>query len=130
MTAGRAAGLYQRIWSVVRRVPPGRVSTYGTIAKLAGCGARQVGYALSALPDGSDVPWQRIVNSQGRISLRSDSGNDEYQRVLLESEGVEFSMDGRINLARFGWPGKSAFGDPDLFSVPPLPGPLPGGERG
>ena len=97
-------GLYERIYASVRRVPAGRVATYGQIAKLTGgCGARQVGYALAALPEGSAVPWQRIVNSQGRISLRSGGGHDELQRELLEEEGIEFSLAGRIDLARFLW---------------------------
>jgi methylated-DNA-protein-cysteine methyltransferase-like protein len=97
-------GLYERIYAVVRRIPAGRVATYGQIAKLAGrCGARQVGYALAALSEGSGVPWQRIINSQGRISLRSSGGHDVLQRELLEEEGVEFSLDGRVDLARFGW---------------------------
>lgn len=103
------AGLYERIYATVRRVPAGQVATYGQIAKLTGrCGARQVGYALAALPEGSAVPWQRIINSLGRISPRSDGGHDHLQRVLLEDEGVEFSLDGRIDLARFGWQGKPA----------------------
>lgn len=97
-------GLYQRIYAVVRRVPAGRVVTYGQVAKLAGrCGARQVGYALSALEADSAVPWQRVINSQGRISLRSAGGHDTLQRELLEAEGVEFSLDGRVDLRRFGW---------------------------
>jgi methylated-DNA-protein-cysteine methyltransferase-like protein len=103
------SGLYERIYAVVRRVPAGRVATYGQIAKITGrCGARQVGYALSALPEGSAVPWQRIINSEGRISPRSGGGHDELQRVLLEEEGVEFSLDGRIDLSRFGWQEKRA----------------------
>lgn len=101
------SGLYERIYATVRRVPPGRVATYGQVAKLTGrCGARQVGYALSALRDGDDVPWQRVINSQGRISVRSSGGHDELQRILLEEEGVEFSLDGRVDLARFGWNGR------------------------
>jgi len=98
------AGLYERIYAAVRSVPTGRVATYGQIAKIAGgCGARQVGYALAALSEGSAVPWQRIVNSEGRISVRSGGGHDDLQRVLLEEEGVEFSLDGRIDLERFRW---------------------------
>lgn len=96
---------YQAIYATVRRVPPGRVATYGQIAREAGLPrrARQVGYALHALPEGHDVPWQRVVNAKGEISLRSASHGDEVQRLLLEEEGIEFSPAGRIDLKRFGW---------------------------
>ena len=62
-----------------------------------------VGYALASLKPGTDVPWQRVVNSQGKISLRSDGIEDELQRHLLESEGVTFDQNGRIDLSKFGW---------------------------
>lgn len=102
-TAG--SGLYTRIHAVVARIPRGRVSSYGRIAKLAGgCGARQVGYALSALSEGSDIPWQRVVNSEGGISRRSGSDSHRLQRWMLEDEGIHFGPDGRIDLGRFGWP--------------------------
>ena len=98
------AGLYDRIYAAIRRVPPGHVSTYGWIAReVGGCGARQVGYALAALPDGSDVPWHRIINSRGQISLRSSSDGDSLQRILLEAEGVGFCHQDRVDLRRFGW---------------------------
>lgn len=99
------SGLYARIHAVVARIPRGRVSSYGRIAKLAGgCGARQVGYALSALPEGSDIPWQRVVNSEGRISQRSGSDSHRLQQWMLEDEGIHFGPDGRIDLGRYGWP--------------------------
>ena len=98
--------LYSRIYAQVGRIPKGRVSTYGRVAKLVGgTGARQVGYAMAALPVGSSVPWQRVVNHKGEISLRSDGQPDQRQRRLLEAEGVSFSLRGRIDLKRFGWPG-------------------------
>jgi methylated-DNA-protein-cysteine methyltransferase-like protein len=95
---------YQRIYSVVRRVPRGRVATYGQIATLAGFPghARQVGYALHALAPSTAVPWQRIVNAAGGISPRATSGGIS-QRLLLEREGVVFDARGRIALERFGW---------------------------
>jgi len=95
---------YQRIYAAVRRVPKGRVATYGQIARLAGLPghARQVGYALHALRSSTTVPWQRIVNAAGAISLRR-SGGALSQRLLLEREGVTFDARGRISLARFGW---------------------------
>jgi methylated-DNA-protein-cysteine methyltransferase-like protein len=94
---------YQRIYAVVRRIPRGRVATYGQVARMAGIvnGARQVGYALHALPEHSAVPWHRVVNARGAISLRN--GGDATQRILLEREGVGFGAGGRIDLAVLGW---------------------------
>lgn len=95
---------YDRIWRVVRRIPRGRVATYGQIAELAGIprGARQVGYALHALRDHSAVPWHRVLNARGTISLRSE-GAPETQRLRLEREGVRFDSAGRTDLERFRW---------------------------
>lgn len=96
--------LYERIYAEVRKVPRGRVATYGQIARIIGdCGARQVGYAMAALPDGTDVPWQRVINSKGEVSLRSASDGHNMQRWLLEDEGIEFGLHGRIDLRRYGW---------------------------
>jgi methylated-DNA-protein-cysteine methyltransferase-like protein len=90
---------------VVRRVPAGRVVTYGQVAALAGIPgqARQVGYALHALPAGSDVPWQRVVNARGEVSPRSEQGWEGYQLHLLAEEGIELDPAGRIDLARYRW---------------------------
>jgi len=81
------------------------VATYGQIATLAGIDghARQVGYALNALPQGSDVPWHRVVNSFGEISPRSGNDSHELQRMLLEAEGIEFDARGKIDLRRYRW---------------------------
>jgi methylated-DNA-protein-cysteine methyltransferase related protein len=81
------------------------VATYGQVAELAALPghARQVGYALHALPDGSAVPWHRVVNAQGAVSLRTVAGHDLEQRLRLEAEGVEFNARGRIVLARYRW---------------------------
>ena len=86
-------GPYRKIYSVIRRIPEGRVATYGQIARLAGLGghARMVGYALHALPSGSDVPWHRVINARGMISLRSDGDFALIQRGLLEREGISVS---------------------------------------
>jgi methylated-DNA-protein-cysteine methyltransferase-like protein len=96
---------YARIHAAVRRVPRGRVATYGQIAELAGIpnGARQVGYALHALPPRSPVPWHRVVNARGTISLRAGGEAERVQRARLEREGVRFDSAGRIDLARFRW---------------------------
>jgi methylated-DNA-protein-cysteine methyltransferase-like protein len=89
---------------VVRQVPAGFVSTYGRIAELAGAPTpRVVGYAMAALPDGSDVPWHRVVNTRGEISVRPGAGGRK-QRKMLEAEGVRFGRGGRIDLDEFGWP--------------------------
>jgi methylated-DNA-protein-cysteine methyltransferase-like protein len=101
------ASLYERIYAVARQIPPGRVSTYGQIAAIVGrgCTARQVGYAMAALKaDDRSVPWQRVINSQGQISLRPGQGG-EIQQQLLEAEGVEFDAQGRTDFNRFGWDG-------------------------
>jgi methylated-DNA-protein-cysteine methyltransferase-like protein len=100
--------LYQRIYALVRLIPPGKVTTYGRVARMVGgCSAQMVGFALAALKEGSDVPWQRVINAQGKISL-SRGGWQEKQRRLLEAEGVEFDPRDRVDLARFGWPGPPA----------------------
>ena len=97
---------YPRIYAVVRRIPRGRVATYGQIAVLAGVPgqARLVGNALNAVPDSSTVPWHRVINAQGRISTRrSEPGGGITQRMLLEREGVRFNAAGRTDLDRFRW---------------------------
>jgi methylated-DNA-protein-cysteine methyltransferase related protein len=100
---------YDMIHRVVSRIPRGRVATYGQIAELAGIAGqpRRVGYALSALPDGSAVPWQRVVNAKGEISLRAHSGAEKLQRKLLRAEGVMFDRNGRISMDRFQWRAKT-----------------------
>lgn len=94
------------VYELVRCIPAGRVATYGQIAALAGFPrhARQVGYALAALRDDhGEVPWHRVVNAAGRVSPRAEPGYEDYQRLLLEDEGVTFDNRGRLSLARFQW---------------------------
>ena len=103
-----------KVWEIVRQVPAGKVTTYGFIAGLIpppggmeasdyrAWGARWVGSAMAACP--SDIPWQRVVNAQGKISLRPGVGG-EQQRDLLEAEGVEFSSGERIDLKTYAWSG-------------------------
>jgi len=95
----------ERIYEVVARIPRGRVATYGQVAALAGMRghARQVGYALHALPAESAVPWHRVINARGEISRRSVSGPEEVQRARLEAEGVRLAQDGRVDLGRYRW---------------------------
>jgi methylated-DNA-protein-cysteine methyltransferase related protein len=96
---------YERIYAVVRRIPRGKVATYGQVAEIAGLKghARQVGYALHALPRGTRVPWHRVMNARGQISLRRHGGADVTQRILLEKERVAFDLAGRVSLDRFQW---------------------------
>ena len=96
-------GLHERIHRVVERIPKGRVATYGQIARLAGLPgqARLIGYAMHALPSDSSVPWQRVVNAKGEISIPGENGT--WQRRLLEREGIRFDARGRIPLATYQW---------------------------
>lgn len=96
---------YRRIYATVRRIPCGRVATYGQVAAVAGLGrrARQVGYALHALEEGSDVPWQRVINHKGEVSARSEPFFEPLQQAILEKEGVVFDERGRVDLRRFRW---------------------------
>ena len=123
-----------RVYAVVRRIPRGRVASYGQVAAWAGLGrgARQVGYALHALPDGSDVPWHRVVNAQGRVSPRSTHGPELEQRIRLELEGVRFDAAGRIAMDRFRWtegPPASVMPRPDGEHATPTPVPRPAAKR-
>jgi methylated-DNA-protein-cysteine methyltransferase-like protein len=97
---------YEQIYLIVRQIPPGKVATYGQIAAILGLPTpRMVGYALAAVPAGSDVPWQRVINAQGKISLRANSESNFLQRQLLEDEGVQFDANSRVNLRRYRWAG-------------------------
>jgi methylated-DNA-protein-cysteine methyltransferase-like protein len=98
-------GRYEIIWKTVRRVPFGRVATYGQIARVAGMEdhARLVGYALHALPKGIQIPWHRVINSAGRISLAGPSAR--RQKKLLEQEGIQFLPSGKISLKVYQWDG-------------------------
>lgn len=98
------SSLYPEIYAVINAVPRGAVISYGEVAKIVGCGPRQVGQALRALPKGTSLPWHRVISSAGKISLRPGSGY-EVQRTLLEQEEVEFNLKGRVDMKRFGWRG-------------------------
>lgn len=99
---GHGSAFFARVYVLVRRIPLGRITSYGAIARALGVprGARTVGWALGACP--SDVPWHRVVNAQGKISWRP-TGGYVLQRTLLRREGVRFSRTGRIDFERFGW---------------------------
>ena len=95
----------QMLWQVLASIPPGRVSSYGRLAQLAGLGrgARLVGRWLGQLPEGTSLPWHRVLNSQGQLSLPPDSasGQEQYQRLM--AEGV-IIRNRRVSMARYGWP--------------------------
>ena len=97
------ADSYERIYEAIRRIPAGRVATYGQIARVAGVGghARLVGYALSACDE--PLPWHRVINARGEVSRRADRFYETLQREKLEEEGVAFDGHGRVSLDRFQW---------------------------
>jgi methylated-DNA-protein-cysteine methyltransferase-like protein len=108
---------FARVWDLVRQVPPGQVVTYGQVAAMVNppkgiatrsylaFGPRWVGGAMAGCP--ADVPWHRVINAQGKISLKRGDGGAE-QRARLEAEGVVFDESGRIPLDRFRWQGPAA----------------------
>jgi len=119
---------YEQVWNLVRQIPRGKVAAYGQIALMIpppmgvdfdtykAFSPRWVGGAMAACPD--DVPWQRVINSQGKISPRP--GGAEKQRLLLEQEGVEFDAKDRVDLKKYGWRGLNEEdnvepGQPNLF---------------
>ena len=98
--------VYARIYELVRQIPVGKVATYGQVAEVVGgCTARMVGYAMAALPEKSDVPWQRVINFKGKVSPHGAGFGTWMQEQLLKEEGVEFDEQGKIDFGRFGWLG-------------------------
>lgn len=99
---------FDRIYAVVRRIPRGRVATYGQVALLAGNPrwARVVGYALHVNPDPEGIPCYRVVNREGRTSPAFAFGGEDMQRLLLEEDGVQFDAQGHVDLSRFLWDGE------------------------
>jgi methylated-DNA-protein-cysteine methyltransferase related protein len=114
---------FDRVYIVVQHIPPGRVASYGQVAAVLGHprAARTVGWALNALsPDrASIVPWQRVINSTGRISISRADLDAALQRRLLEDEGIEFGLDGRVDWNRFGWGGLAWHESQALWSEDP-----------
>lgn len=114
---------FEQVYVVVKQIPRGRVSSYGQIAALLGHprAARTVGWALSGLSDeqAEQVPWQRVINSAGRISISRIDISAELQRQLLEAEGIEFGPDERVDWSRFGWAGLSPWEIEELFDFLP-----------
>ncbi|MEZ4515711.1 MAG: MGMT family protein [Chloroflexota bacterium] len=121
----KTVNFYEQAYAVVRRVPRGQVTSYGRVAKMLGRpnAARAVGYAMSSLRGKeadsryNDIPWQRVINSQGRIS----SPDPERQAALLRAEGVEVSDEWRVDLERFLWPGLHLLEIDDILQRYPTP---------
>jgi methylated-DNA-protein-cysteine methyltransferase-like protein len=102
----RATGAHARIRAVVRRIPRGRVATYGQVAALAGFAGRPrlAGYALHALPEGTPLPWHRVLGAGGRLTIaKVDPAAATTQRLRLEREGIEFDARGRVDLEVWRW---------------------------
>jgi methylated-DNA-protein-cysteine methyltransferase-like protein len=111
MTPKNRLQYYNRVWDMVRRIPSGKVATYGKIASLVeppegldpatyhAVGARWVGGAMKTCPE--DVPWQRVINAQGKISLQGEAA--VHQHTLLEAEGVRFDSKNRVDLNKYQW---------------------------
>jgi methylated-DNA-protein-cysteine methyltransferase related protein len=107
------------VWQIVQQMPEGKVSTYGQIASMIPppegvaleqyqrLGPRWVGSAMRAVPSGQGIPWQRVINSQGRISFPRGSIGADEQRALLEMEGITFDQEGRVDFEQVGWEGPS-----------------------
>ncbi len=95
--------LYDKIYNVVKRIPTGNVTSYGKIARMVGCSARQVGYAMAAAPADEGIPWHRVINGKGEISARKEGGGAHLQRTMLIDEGIGFDKNDRIDFERFGW---------------------------
>jgi methylated-DNA-protein-cysteine methyltransferase-like protein len=98
---------FERVYKVMRCIPPGKVATYGQIARILGQprSARTVGWALRSMPEDCDAPWQRVVNAKGTISFRPESAGAAIQQALLEEEGIVFDLAGHIDLETYGWEG-------------------------
>jgi methylated-DNA-protein-cysteine methyltransferase-like protein len=107
--ADRLPRFFTHVYRFVSQIPPGKVVTYGQVAALLGAprAARAVGTALRSLPRplSGKIPWQRVINAAGGISMRGDVLRVEEQRWLLEGEGVEFDRQGKVDLKKYRWPG-------------------------
>src|SRR5450759_5299353 len=111
------ATLSARVFALVRACPPGRVTTYGWLAKAVGYprGARMVGWIMNETPEG--VPAQRVINSKGELSGSWAFGSPNLMRQLLEAEGIDFSEDGRVDLKRYGWEPTRDLSDKELRNI-------------
>ena len=123
------SNFYEQVYAVVRRIPRGKVTSYGRIAEMLGRprAARAVGFALNSLkdkkgqPDYEAVPWQRVINSQGRISIVNREHSAQQQADLLRTEGVAVSADLRIDFDRYLWSGLHLVEIDDILGGQSLP---------
>lgn len=102
-------GAFEEVYKVVKRIPRGRVATYGQVSRLLPkrWSAALVGWALHKLPGDTDIPWFRVVDSEGKLGTRRLPGSSaRMQEALLEAEGIRLDRDGRLDLARFQWGGE------------------------
>ena len=101
----RQYSTFPAIYELIKEIPAGEVASYGMVASLIpGATARIVGFATAATPPGENIPWQRVINSQGKISERDGAAR---QRARLEGEGIEFSKAGKVKWANHRWSGPS-----------------------
>jgi methylated-DNA-protein-cysteine methyltransferase-like protein len=95
--------MYEKIYEIVKQIPYGHVASYGQISILVcGCTPRLVGYALSSCPEENNIPWHRVINAQGKISLRRNGSNEITQQELLESEGIKFDINNIVSFSIYG----------------------------
>ena len=122
---------FETVWDIVKQIPEGKVSTYGQIAsmipppdgvnpdQMKRLSPRWVGTAMRKTPSGKGIPWQRVINSQGKISFPVGSEQAEKQQRLLEMEGVEFDKNGKVDFSVVGWEGPDdAYRDSQDLSQP------------
>src|SRR5437879_902307 len=116
-TPEQASMLSERVYALVKACPAGRVTTYGALAKAVGYprGARMVGWIMNESPEG--VPAQRVINSKGELSGSWAFGSPDRMRLLLESEGVVFGDEGRVDLKRYGWDPARDLSETDLEKI-------------
>lgn len=103
----KKVSFFEKVYILVRMIPRGRVASYGQIAAYLGHprAARTVGWALHGIPEGSDVPWQRVINAKGRITISNVEYSATLQRQLLEEEGIIFGDDERVDMGAYRWEG-------------------------
>lgn len=100
-----ASGFFQQVWRLVSLIPEGRVASYGQIATMLGNprAARTVGWAMHSCPAELDLPWHRVINSRGEISLNAEYACGKLQLQLLEAEGIHIGNNGVIDIQKYGW---------------------------
>jgi methylated-DNA-protein-cysteine methyltransferase-like protein len=106
---------FERFYALVRQIPPGKVTTYGQLGAM--CGITDSRIAGDAMRVAKDVPWQRVINARGQISLKGETG--KRQRTLLEAEGVTFDEKGTVDFARDGWQPDAAWLHANGYQLPP-----------